>query len=336
MRRFPAASVDPPARPYEAAGVKAGAVIREVVGRLSLLVLGLILAVLALEAGLQLGAIYVRATRGRPMIGAPTGQHRILSLGDSNTYGLYLPRKQAYPQQLGRLWNETHRDTPVEILNMGYPGNSSSQLVRHLPEMLAAARPELVTVMIGVNDFWTEPVPLDDGAVRLSSLLWRFSRVYRLAYMLARIGHASQVEVVVDSAQADGGARRTVRYGRMEVSEVRVASRSGPVKGWDRSLASNLGTIVATARAADVQPILLTYPSSNQAYGAANAVIRMAAADTGTPLVDVAAHVAGRCPNGDCPALLFGDQHPTAEGSAIAAETVADWLAGHLPSGVDR
>jgi len=311
--------------------VQRGVAVREVVGRVSLLAFGLILGVLGLEILLQLGAAYVRATRAHPSIGVLTGRRRILSLGDSNTYGLFLPHEQAYPRQLARLWNETRRDTPVEVLNMGYPGNSSSQLVRHLEEMLAVARPEMVTVMIGANDFWTEPVPADAGATTSGSVLWRFSRVYRLAYMVARLREATDVDVVVESAEPDGSARRTVRYGWLKISEVRVPARSA-VKGRDRALAHNLGTIAARARAAGVEPIFLTYPSSLSTYGTADAIIRQAAADSGTALVDVAAHFASLCPTSDCPALLFPDQHPTAEGDAIVAKVVADWLAERLRS----
>jgi lysophospholipase L1-like esterase len=309
--------------------MRGSAALRAVVGRVVLLAFGLVVGVLALEGLLQLGAIYVRATRGRPSIGAPTGGRRIVALGDSNTYGLFLARDQAYPQQLGHLWNESHRNQPVEVLNMGYPGNSSSQVVGHLPEILATARPAIITVMIGVNDFWTVPLPVDDRTMALGNVLWRRSRVYRAAYMLARMGHASDVEVVVEPAQADGSARRTVRYGAMEISAVRLPARQGEAKGWSSSLARNLRTITMLARAADVEPVLLTYPSSDATYGATDAIIRNAAIETGTPLVDVAAHFKALCPSGDCPALLFKDQHPTAEGAAIAAKVVADWLASH-------
>src|SRR5690242_17306033 len=101
--------------------MKGSAALRALVGRLSLLAFGLVVGVLALEGLLQVGAVYVRATRAHPSIGAPTGGRRVVALGDSNTYGLYLAHDQAYPQQLEHLWNESHRQH-VEVLNMGYPG----------------------------------------------------------------------------------------------------------------------------------------------------------------------------------------------------------------------
>jgi len=122
-----------------------------------------------------------------------------------------------------------------------------------------------------------------------------------------------------------------VRYGWLEISEVRARAGPSGVEGWKQSLARNLATIVATAKAAGVGVVFLTYPSSRDFYAATDEVIRQAAAETGTPLVDVAAHFASLCPGGNCPTLLFEDQHPTAEGTTIAANLLAEWLATAEP-----
>ena len=47
-------------------------------------------------------------------------------MGDSNTYGLYLDKKDAYPKQLETIWNATHKNNPIEVINLGYPGSNSS------------------------------------------------------------------------------------------------------------------------------------------------------------------------------------------------------------------
>ena len=301
----------------------------ERLGRLALLAGGIVLSLLVLEAVLQLAAAGVRLLGRRPVLTALSGRRRILSLGDSNTYGLYLERDQAYPNQLRRVWNARHRDAPIEVVNMGYPGNSSSQVLRHLPEMLTAAHPDVLTVMIGANDFWTEPVPTEGEAPKLRSVLWRFSRVYRLAYMLARSGDAGTVEVTMEPAAADGAARRRVRYGGMEITQVRTPVPGG-VKGWEHSLVRNLTTMAAIAKAAHVDLVFLTYPSPHLSYATADAVIRRAAAETGTPLVDLAARFGKFCPQPDCRALLFDDQHPTARGHLIAAVILAESLAHRM------
>ena len=56
----------------------------------------------------------------------------MLCIGDSNTYGLWLERSQAYPQQLETLWNERNESPKLEVLNLGFPGTNSSRIVRDL------------------------------------------------------------------------------------------------------------------------------------------------------------------------------------------------------------
>src|SRR3954447_9225811 len=84
----------------------------------------------------------------------------ILCVGDSNTYGLYLRDRdqEAYPSQLERSWNADPNRTPIEVLNLGYPGVNSSRLIRDLSRMLDVLSPEVVMIMIGSNDYWTASV----------------------------------------------------------------------------------------------------------------------------------------------------------------------------------
>ena len=45
------------------------------------------------------------------------------------------------------------------MINLGFPGNNSSKILRALPRILQELRPDVVTVMVGTNDWWTEPEP---------------------------------------------------------------------------------------------------------------------------------------------------------------------------------
>lgn len=299
---------------------------RERLARVGLVVLGMLLALLLLEAMLQAAAAYVHTTGRHPSLLRIGRGRRVLSLGDSNTFGLYLDDpSRAYPALAGELWNRRHPDDPIEILNMGYPGNNSSQLLLHLPEMLEAAQPQLVTVMIGVNDFWTVPAATDGTPPTTGSVLWRHSRLYRLLYMLTRAREAERVEVIAEQAGTDGVASRVVRYRGMEVREV-TRQTATPHEKWRESLRRNLVAIVQRARAAGAEVLLLTYPSPYDWYARADATIREAARETAAPLVDLALVFQARCPRPRCPELFFRDQHPTAKGHAIAAELLADAL----------
>lgn len=85
---------------------------------------GILLGLVVLELGLQAGAWVVAATGRRLPVSWLTSHTRILCLGDSNTYGLWLERDEAYPQQLEAIWNADPAAAPVEVLNLGFPART--------------------------------------------------------------------------------------------------------------------------------------------------------------------------------------------------------------------
>ena len=90
---------------------------------------------------------------------------------------------------LERLWNAATPAHPVEVLNLGFPGLNSSKMRQSFRDLMIALRPDLVIMLVGVNDIYTAPIPIADEAgvtARAQYALWRLSRVYRLLYMLVR------------------------------------------------------------------------------------------------------------------------------------------------------
>lgn len=296
--------------------------------RLALVALGVGLAVVALEVALQAGALALWGS-GRPAPAAWMGvRHRVLCLGDSNTYGLWLPdRADAYPQQLERLWNADPDRAPIEVLNLGYPGTNSSKLRDDLPRMLETLRPDTVIVMVGANDGWTVPVPVDDGAAmrpRVVRLVEQHSRVYQLIHMLRRAFDHRQLEVDYP-VQVDGSVG-SARFGEVEFA-----------LGWKRGrtirgaevlveLNANLRAVIDIVRSYGAEPVLLTYASSASNYGDASRVTRNVAAATGVRIVDAAVPIAAVCPHEPCLEWLYKDHHPTAAGYRMMAEQVVQAL----------
>lgn len=291
--------------------------------RLALIPFGVVLGLCVLETGLQAGAFCVHLTGQRlPATWLSEGR-RILCLGDSNTYGLYLAdRAQAYPQQLERLWNESVPTPRIEVLNLGYPGINSSWLRHDLPRMLETFRPDVVIMMVGSNDFWTAPVPVTEPENlpgRIVQFLQRHSRVYQLTYMLHRALDQRQLEVIYP-VQEDGGSSGKARYGDIEFT---LGFREGPRQDdHDRRLEENLRALAEYARAFGVEPVFMTYPSRMWNYGDASRFIRAAAADGDTRLIDLAAVFEPECPNEPCPDWLYADHHPTVRGYHLIAETL--------------
>jgi lysophospholipase L1-like esterase len=98
--------------------------------------------------------------RSREFAPKPRGVFRILTLGDSCTFGVtaldqgfYL--KEPYPQQLERIATERLGPGKLEVLNAAVPGYNSFHGVMLLRTKLRNLEPDLVTVRFGWNDHLT-------------------------------------------------------------------------------------------------------------------------------------------------------------------------------------
>ena len=99
---------------------------RRLATRVALVFLGLAVGLLAAELALQIGSFFV-GLRGPAEWSAAGRPLRLLFLGDSNTYGIYVDPSEAYPRVLEKEWNRQPAATPVEVLNLGFPGTNSSK-----------------------------------------------------------------------------------------------------------------------------------------------------------------------------------------------------------------
>jgi lysophospholipase L1-like esterase len=305
--------------------------------RVALIPFGLLLAIVGLELTLQAASwvAQARVRAGQPG-SAGAGDLRVLCLGDSNTYGLYLDREESYPAQLEALWNATNDAPTLEVLNLGMPGTNSSWLVRESDRLLDTFQPDLVLLMVGGNDFWTRAYATDgsDGGWRR----WlRYSKILRAIYM-ARKGHEAGVLEVVNRHGADrrdvpppeeirqgirGGF--DVRYGGEEFS-MRFETAATGEQGDPQALRANLRTLIEKAEAHGATVALMSYPSRRFFYNAANEELKRIASALAVPLIDHDAIFAPLCPDESCPDLLFPDGHPKARGYHMMAEAIISWL----------
>ncbi len=305
--------------------------LRTALRRVGLVALGVALAFVVLEIGLQLGALAFWIT-GRPIPQAFLGgRRRILCLGDSNTYGLRMVnRDDAYPQQLEHLWNAAHEGSPIEVLNLGYPGTNSSKLIHDLPRMLDTLRPDMVIIMIGANDYWTAPVPAEETSgfgAEVVQLAERYSRVYQLIHMFGRAFDQRQLEVNYPML-VKGGSSGTARYGNVEFAlgwKPLVHNRGADTYV---ELEAHLGALADIVRSHGAEPVFLTYASTMWNYGDASTAMRKAAAAYGVRVIDASAPMAAVCPAEPCPDWMYPDHHPTAAGYHLIAEEVVRSLDG--------
>lgn len=283
----------------------------------------------------------------------------VLAVGDSNTYGTYLKLEESYPKQVEKLWNETH-DKKMEVINAGYPGTSSSGVIKNLPSLLDTFDPDITLLMIGTNDFWTEPEP------ELASLLqegrWfdgikKHSRVWKL-YLLASKHEFKQEELfslerpVVDSAALkslqqvdkkklevineglrDGVAvnqNRRIKYQGKDFdfsNKLAVNNKSDPGMDPRKILENNFIAIAKFAEQNDRNILFVSYAGNKFFYKAANRALARAHETYAFPYVNVTTAFQQLCPDRHiCPEYLFFDQHATAAGNRVVAEKVVNYL----------
>jgi hypothetical protein len=315
--------------------------VRTALGNLALAVLGTVVAMLLLEGVLQVGALYTRATRlSGPRTWLRSGQ-RVVALGDSNTYGFFLdsPAAEAYPMQFQTLWNARAPQRQIEVLNLGVPGMNSSKLRTALPDLIRTLRPQIVTIMVGVNDFWIAPADESDDGRGLFDTLWRRSRVFRFFYMLRRALQGNdapaapnvQPTLTFPKLGDDKPPEVTLHYGdqHLDLTPPAISHKS---KSWPEGLQRNLVAMTALAEQAGVRLILLTYPSEGALYMNANTAARRAAAEGGALLIDLGSEFLKLCPSKKCDDLFYFDNHPKLKGHQLAAQMMVDRLLGTLPT----
>ena len=102
---------------------------------------------------------------------------RILFQGDSITDAGREKRNfhdmgNGYPKYASQLIREAHPETDFEFINLGISGNRSSQLFDRLHPDALALQPDIVSILIGVNDVWHRqsvvPVLTSDEQIELN------------------------------------------------------------------------------------------------------------------------------------------------------------------------
>lgn len=280
----------------------------------------------------------------------PAEVYRIVAVGGSTTYGLFLDLWQlAYPQQLEEILQRDYGYGGVEVINAGVPQYSTWESAVNLLLRIPDLEPDLIIIYHGINDVGvrlTDPdyydglntgkgywVDRDDPLP--PSVLWRFA--------LKRLGYELPVAYELDSTfrrpdgirscdQEDSGPEPFCRGFDMAASAV---MRANPPIYFER----NLRNMVSLARGMNSDVLLLTWAYSPLEFPAAggggmvhqylqdgvdehNAIVRRLAEEEGTLYFDLAASM----PVDE--AYWVNGVHMKAAGTAEMARQVAAYLAG--------
>ena len=305
----------------------------------------LLITLCLLEAVLQVAALVVDKHSKVAQWMHP-GAIRIVTLGDSNTYGLYLQADQAYPALFETQWNKLHADRPVEVINLGYPGTNSSRVLKSLPDVLDTFSPDIITVMVGVNDFWMAPVETDAAAtagLNIYGWLRDHSRVFKLVYLLKRQGYnAAELKVDADYRQASYDASlqplwkeaiagktpmplpdkpQAIHYGD-KVFDIGFVFDASHKENLPENMQKNFSAIAALAEQHHARLVFITYAYYEFPQKAANQQMKVTCKKFKLPLVNAAHDLRESCDEGvaACNALFFPDYHPSAAGHRKLAD----------------
>ncbi len=81
-----------------------------------------------------------------------TSVYKILCLGDSFTLGVGAGKYEGYPAQLENMLKEVKSQKRFDVINEGIGGQNSSELLYFLDRNLDKYKPNMVVLMIGIND----------------------------------------------------------------------------------------------------------------------------------------------------------------------------------------
>jgi len=281
--------------------------------------------VVLLEIGLQLISPVIKEDRSNASL--LNQGLRILVLGDSNTFGLFGAAEQASLAQLEKIinWNGTR----ATVFNYGYPGNSSTKIAENLGELVSKTQPDLVLILVGVNDVWNYPV--------------NYSLSEKNEGFFPTIGQVKSHSIVQNTPEVKSGkinegarhfdfveksAKEKMEYLKENMSQEyagRPFNRTKRVV--DQDYVSTMNDISRYLRDKRTPVITLNYPANMRNCKAANN--RIAMLKDGFVHYDITGEFQRSCENKSCDNLLFKDQHPGVEGRALYADLVYEALLDH-------
>jgi tetratricopeptide (TPR) repeat protein len=158
----------------------------------------------------------------------PSGEYRILFVGDSLAYGWPYDDRTSFPRLLAAGLSAARPEVAWRVINMGAPGWGTTRL-RGLSEELTRLDPDLVVVVTGNNEaleasFAAEVLEGREARVLLLSRLSRHSHLITLMMGAAERLRGASPAPTARSARERPGESRAVLVERFEENLTAIAS----------------------------------------------------------------------------------------------------------------
>src|SRR3989338_1990637 len=151
--------------------------------KIFLILLGLGLSLLLIEVALRIsGFLYLSIREQRNEISMKKGDYRIICLGESTTA---LGEENSWPIQLEQIMNQRVSDVRFSVINKGLAGGNSASIVSQLERNLNNYRPDMVIVMMGINDVQGGDFHYKNALARIKSFIKKLS-VYKLMELVKK------------------------------------------------------------------------------------------------------------------------------------------------------
>jgi lysophospholipase L1-like esterase len=238
--------------------------------------------------------------------GKPPNTYRVLTVGDSCTFGSGAGDADTYPVQLERRLEAARPGVVVEVLNAGVPGFSSYQALRYLEIEGFNLDPDAIVFASGVND----SSPATAGAKR------RFDPEHPLS--------DREYAEALRAQRGLGIARLLWRAGlwwpaAASDNETQPKRRVSP-----EEYQRNLDSFARQSLERGILPVIVAWPVRQQALGALDVTVaeyqdlaRQVARERDIAFVDLVDVVRGR------PDLFIDVVHMSPRGYGIVAEQIA-------------
>lgn len=249
----------------------------------------------------------------------PAGTFRILSLGDSRTFGWGLSQEETYSALLGRRLQERAGAHPrVEVINGGVNAWSYPQMLVFYRDQAAAWRPDLV--IVAEANLWTQ-----FSEQNSATFVRQFMNRVRLKNFLRRFALYHYLIEVKLKAFYERHRTRFIPVDPRQDALFKEQQQSDPDKVFHDAIA-NLCSLV---RSNGAQPVLLFLPTRDDLTATNESRVlrikRAVAAEQNLPLVDVTAPLAAQSN-----AVYLADDpvHLNAAGNQIVARCLVETLDG--------
>ncbi len=219
---------------------------------------------------------------------------RIMVIGDSHAYGAMIPEKEAFPAHL-QAKLEAAQPGKYSVFNLGVPGTNTAQALTRLPTLIDTYHPQMVILWGGVNNAWNRTGNLSrtDQLRNLGDRIASQSKVYRFVRVLL---HHRSLDQSVAAEERGLGRRQPQKFDfEKRIWTIKHPSYKEEVRGTGRNMRSveemeeqtyqDVIAMRAWLHALGIEFVLVTYPSPESAFGAANRGIVKAGTETGTPII---------------------------------------------------